>query len=188
MLRLSTSAPKFWLLPRLSVPGIRGFQQRARASPTHPRQLTHTMSSRSIFNSAEPKTWYRTSIPLDEPWSCDWENWDDAGFFLHPYGAQVIRETWGIAGEIQPLAFLPGWYMPEPTFVFVADGVYYWATYGGLKRIDGPFASHDDFLRRLGEDEEMWARGTEVTNILETETDYGQENLGTTPLRATVSS
>ncbi|KAJ7116639.1 hypothetical protein C8R44DRAFT_983657 [Mycena epipterygia] len=175
MLRLSTSASKFWLVSRLSVPGIPGLPQRARAFPT---PLRHTMSSRSIFHSADPKTWYKTSIPLDDPWSCDWENWDNASYFLLPHlglSPRVIRETWGVTGEIQPLAFLPGWYMPEPTYVFVADGVYYWATYGGLKRIDGSFESHDDFLRCLGEDEGMWARGTEMTNILESETKYQRE-------------
>ncbi|KAJ7692254.1 hypothetical protein B0H17DRAFT_1179346 [Mycena rosella] len=126
------------------------------------------MPSRSEMNYADRKTWYRSTITLSEPWSCDWENWDNFKYFNTPDGGlspSAMRQTWGITGEIQPLAFLPGWVMPEPTYVFVADGVYYWATYGGLKRIDGPFASCDDFLRRLGKDKTMWARGTEVPSL-----------------------
>ncbi|KAJ7046024.1 hypothetical protein C8F04DRAFT_1172994 [Mycena alexandri] len=66
---------------------------------------------------------------------------------------------WAIPGEPYPLAFLPNWLMPEPTYVFVADGRYYWAQYGDLKRIEGPFTSHDEFLRRLGEDKCMYEQG-----------------------------
>ncbi|KAJ7031680.1 hypothetical protein C8F04DRAFT_1185612 [Mycena alexandri] len=108
------------------------------------------------FDRADRKTWYKTTVPLTEPWSCDWENWDNASYFLHPYSGlspEAIYLTWCIPGHIYPLAFLPGRVMPEPTYVFVADGRYYWAQYGRLKRIEGPFASDDDFLRRLGEDE-----------------------------------
>ncbi|KAJ7774017.1 hypothetical protein B0H16DRAFT_1510752 [Mycena metata] len=125
-----------------------------------------------IYNRWDCKTWYKTAIPLAEPWSCDWENWRNASYFHDAYSGlspEAMHLTWRIPGQIYPLAFLPHSFMPEPTYVFVAEARYYWAQYGNLKRIEGPFASHDHFLRRLGEDEWMYEQGTQMPNVLDEE-------------------
>ncbi|KAJ7036403.1 hypothetical protein C8F04DRAFT_1095410 [Mycena alexandri] len=161
--------------PRLSTGVLR-----LRRPPTHfggARMILNRTSSctppQPVFNRWDRKTWYKTTVPLAELWSCDWENWGNASYFHDAYSGlspEAMHLTWWrIPGEIYPLAFLPHWFMPEPTYVFVADGRYYWAQYSNLKRIEGPFASHDDFLRRLGEDKRMYEQGTQIPNVLEEE-------------------
>ncbi|KAJ7773886.1 hypothetical protein B0H16DRAFT_1763399 [Mycena metata] len=122
-----------------------------------------------VFNSSDSKTWYKTTVPLQEPWSCDWDNWHDIKLFLDPDGPLSPRVFWRIPGEIQPLAFVPHWIAPQPTYLFVADGVHYRFSYGELDRIDGPFNSPDDFLRRLADDKDTGWRETEILPISEEE-------------------
>jgi hypothetical protein len=64
-----------------------------------------------------------------------------------------IREICGITGEIRPLDFVTKAELPIPTYLFVAEGVYYWFAYGELTRLNGSFASDDDFLQRPAEDQ-----------------------------------
>ncbi|KAJ6582608.1 hypothetical protein DFH09DRAFT_1145624 [Mycena vulgaris] len=141
---------------RTAAPGL---PQRSR------RQLTQAgpTSTRSTFDPRDHNTWYRTRIPLPQYWSCDWAHWDNATQFQDDgyMSAKIMRVMFGVAGEVEPLAFIPESVAPEPTFVFCAAGVYYWYTYGELTRYEGPFADHDDFLRRLG-DKEIWAGGIYV--------------------------
>ncbi|KAJ7774010.1 hypothetical protein B0H16DRAFT_1450822 [Mycena metata] len=121
-----------------------------------------------VFNRWDRKTWYKPTIPLAEPWLCDWENWCNAIYFHDAHSGlspeAIYLTWWPIPGEPYPLAFLPHWSMPEPTYVFVADGRYYCVQYSHLKRIKGPFASHNHFLRRLGEDKCMYEQGTQIPN------------------------
>ncbi|KAJ7757188.1 hypothetical protein DFH07DRAFT_1025518 [Mycena maculata] len=107
-------------------------------------------SSTKRFDPKDLTTWHTTNVLLPPYWSCDWPNWDQAKE-LRDGGLSTVwmRRRWGIAGEIEPLAFVPNELIPEPTCVFFAGGMYYWWRHGDLWRHEGPFADHDDFLRRL---------------------------------------
>ncbi|KAJ7630107.1 hypothetical protein DFH06DRAFT_1140834 [Mycena polygramma] len=69
-------------------------------------------------------------------------------------------------GVVEPLAYVPEDIAPasELILVFFADGVYYSYTYLRLNRFKGPFADHDDFLRRLNDDE-LWDSESEVDGV-----------------------
>ncbi|KAF8208126.1 hypothetical protein K438DRAFT_1930549 [Mycena galopus ATCC 62051] len=112
---------------------------------------TATMASK--FNRGDPKTWHRTGVRLPQDWSCDWANWDQAPAYHHGHmSTKVMNYVWGVTGEVEPLAFILEEINPESLFVFCADGVYYWYSHGDLNRFEGKFADHDDFLRRLEDD------------------------------------
>ncbi|KAF8208817.1 hypothetical protein K438DRAFT_1754636 [Mycena galopus ATCC 62051] len=109
---------------------------------------------RTQFNPKDLKTWHRTGVRLPKSWSCDWANWDNARAYHDGLmSTKVMNELWGVTGEVEPLAFVPDELGPESLFVFFADGVYYCYSHGELGRFGDQFADHDDFLRRLEEDE-----------------------------------
>jgi hypothetical protein len=109
-----------------------------------------------LFNSEDLGTWHRPGFRLPKYWSCDWPDWDNARAFHGGHmSTTVMNEVWGLTGEVEPLAFVPEVFGPESLFVFFANGEYYWYSYAELERFEGPFADHDDFLRRLG-DKELW--------------------------------
>ncbi|KAF8208146.1 hypothetical protein K438DRAFT_2012965 [Mycena galopus ATCC 62051] len=115
----------------------------------------------SKFNRGDLKTWHRTGVRLPQDWSCDWANWDQASTYYHGHmSTKVMNYVWGVTGEVEPLAFIPEEFNPEPLFVFCANGVYYWYFPGVLNRFEEKFADHDDFLRRLEDDEFL---GTAIT-------------------------
>ncbi|KAF8134805.1 hypothetical protein K438DRAFT_1787058 [Mycena galopus ATCC 62051] len=107
--------------------------------------------TKTTFNREDLRTWHRPGFRLPKYWSCDWPNWDDALEF-HDGGIStpVLHEIWGVTGEVEPLAFVPN--APDAYFVFCAGGVYYFFGDVQLKRFEGPFADHDDFLRRLDQE------------------------------------
>ncbi|KAJ7692251.1 hypothetical protein B0H17DRAFT_1133260 [Mycena rosella] len=144
----------------------------SRAFPTHLRRITQAASSSNRFDAKDTRTWYKASIPLPEPWSCDWHHPD--GRDLHDTlerWSEGIRVFWGVMGPIQPLAFIPD-ATPDPVFFFVADAEYYFFNYNELVRFPGPFASHDDFLGQL--DKQFLKRGTEV-QLIDLEPDEGRD-------------
>ncbi|KAJ6596728.1 hypothetical protein B0H10DRAFT_1959943 [Mycena sp. CBHHK59/15] len=135
--------------------------QRATTSTWSPTQS----GAGGSFIRGDIRTWHRPSFPLPKYWSCDWPNWDNAEEYNHGHmSTEIMKEVWGVAGEVEPLAFVPEEVGPESVFVFFADGVYYWHTYGQLRRFEGPFADHDDFLRRL-DDKEIWGGGIVVKPV-----------------------
>ncbi|KAJ7125426.1 hypothetical protein C8R44DRAFT_980583 [Mycena epipterygia] len=167
-----------------SVPEERSYPQSSQASENFssnaPKALNYNYSTRYPVANAGPRKHIRpitpsTLIALTEPFLMAWNQHstrralgvhlgelDNVDYFLHPCGLSplVIRETWG-RHRGDPATCVPARVAHVRADVFfVSDGVYYWATYGDLKRIDGLFASHDDFLRRLGEDE-GWDGGDE---------------------------
>ncbi|KAJ6616360.1 hypothetical protein B0H10DRAFT_1949204 [Mycena sp. CBHHK59/15] len=118
--------------------------------------------ARGSFIRGDVRTWHRPSFPLPKYWSCDWLNWDNAEEYHHSHmSTEIMNKLWGVAGEVEPLAFVPEEVGPESVFVFFTNGVYYWYTYGQLRWFDGPFADHDDFLQCL-DDKEIWGGGIVV--------------------------
>ncbi|KAJ7463781.1 hypothetical protein FB451DRAFT_1403788 [Mycena latifolia] len=113
----------------------------------HTQAVPSSTKSVHTFNPKDLQTWHKPRIPLFECWSCDWPHWDNAREFHDGYMSTAsMREIYGVVGEVEPLAFVPEAVNPESTFVFVAGGVYYWYTYGALRRFEGTFAGHDDFF------------------------------------------
>jgi hypothetical protein len=104
-------------------------------------------STKNGFNPKDLNIWHKTRVALPKYWSCDWPRWDNAREFHDRYMfTTTMREIFCIDGEVEPLAVVPRTFNPDATFVFFAGGLYYWYTYGGLKRFEGPFAG----TRRYG--------------------------------------
>ncbi|KAJ7062214.1 hypothetical protein C8F01DRAFT_1082760 [Mycena amicta] len=117
------------------------------AQITCPPSTKKTRRKREVF--AEP---YRTDLDI-HPFSCDWENWEQADFMevssdWHDLSEMefYVKRVGRIPGTIRPLAYFPAVF--SACITFEAAGKYYFlntiADY--LERFGGGFRSHDDFL------------------------------------------